>query len=159
MGDEPVGDEGGTSGMKAAFVPLGKVNIAHVEVTREIARRFNALYGEVFPVFLGASRSSFTRERSECGRRRSGRCTICRRRCVLRGCGIGYSARREGMGANILMSESISASYLVHLPSGSLRRIMWSSSGVGGMVWAQLGASLRGQPVCCWTWSMVAPGW
>jgi tryptophanyl-tRNA synthetase len=29
---------------------VGKDNAAHVEVTREIARRFNHLYGEVFPV-------------------------------------------------------------------------------------------------------------
>ncbi|SCF46439.1 tryptophanyl-tRNA synthetase [Micromonospora marina] len=32
------------------MVPVGKDNAAHVEVTREIARRFNHLYGEVFPV-------------------------------------------------------------------------------------------------------------
>ncbi|MGN9803467.1 tryptophan--tRNA ligase [Micromonospora sp. L32] len=36
--------------MKAQVVPVGKDNAAHVEVTREIARRFNHLYGEVFPV-------------------------------------------------------------------------------------------------------------
>lgn len=36
--------------VRAHFVPVGKDNIAHVEVTREIARRFNFLYGEVFPV-------------------------------------------------------------------------------------------------------------
>jgi len=35
---------------KANLVPVGKDNEAHVEVTREIARRFNALYGEVFPI-------------------------------------------------------------------------------------------------------------
>ena len=29
---------------------MGKDNHAHVEVTREIARRFNNLYGEVFPI-------------------------------------------------------------------------------------------------------------
>jgi tryptophanyl-tRNA synthetase len=29
---------------------VGKDNEAHVEVTREIARRFNRLYGEVFPI-------------------------------------------------------------------------------------------------------------
>jgi tryptophanyl-tRNA synthetase len=29
---------------------VGKDNVAHVEITREIARRFNYLYGEVFPV-------------------------------------------------------------------------------------------------------------
>jgi tryptophanyl-tRNA synthetase len=41
---------------RAHLVPVGKDNEAHVEVTREIARRFNRLYGEVFPIpeaFLG----------------------------------------------------------------------------------------------------------
>lgn len=36
--------------VKAHAVPVGKDNHAHVEITREIARRFNYLYGEVFPV-------------------------------------------------------------------------------------------------------------
>ncbi|MBB3662879.1 tryptophanyl-tRNA synthetase [Prauserella sediminis] len=36
--------------VKAGAVPVGQDNNAHVEVTREIARRFNGLYGEVFPV-------------------------------------------------------------------------------------------------------------
>jgi tryptophanyl-tRNA synthetase len=36
--------------VKGDIVPVGKDNHAHVEVTREIARRFNYLYGEVFPV-------------------------------------------------------------------------------------------------------------
>jgi tryptophanyl-tRNA synthetase len=35
---------------KANLVPVGEDQVPHVEVTREIARRFNALYGEVFPV-------------------------------------------------------------------------------------------------------------
>ncbi len=35
---------------RAHLVPVGKDNEAHVEITREIARRFNHLYGEVFPV-------------------------------------------------------------------------------------------------------------
>ena len=35
---------------RAHLVPVGKDNEAHIEVTREIARRFNNLYGEVFPV-------------------------------------------------------------------------------------------------------------
>jgi len=35
---------------RAHLVPVGKDNVAHVEITREIARRFNSLYGEVFPV-------------------------------------------------------------------------------------------------------------
>lgn len=36
--------------VRGNIVPVGKDNAAHVEVTREIARRFNALYGEVFPI-------------------------------------------------------------------------------------------------------------
>ncbi|MFW6215816.1 MAG: tryptophan--tRNA ligase [Alkalispirochaetaceae bacterium] len=35
---------------RAHLVPVGKDNEAHVELTREIARRFNYLYGETFPV-------------------------------------------------------------------------------------------------------------
>ena len=35
---------------RAHLVPVGKDNEAHVEVTREVARRFNRLYGEVFPL-------------------------------------------------------------------------------------------------------------
>jgi len=35
---------------RADLVPVGRENEAHVEITREIARRFNRLYGEVFPV-------------------------------------------------------------------------------------------------------------
>lgn len=35
---------------RAHLVPVGKDNLAHVEITREIARRFNNLYDEVFPV-------------------------------------------------------------------------------------------------------------
>lgn len=35
---------------RAHLVPVGKDNQSHVEITREIARRFNGLYGEVFPV-------------------------------------------------------------------------------------------------------------
>jgi len=35
---------------RSHLVPVGKDNECHVEVTREIARRFNTLYGEVFPV-------------------------------------------------------------------------------------------------------------
>ncbi len=36
---------------RAHLVPVGKDNEAHVEITREIARRFNRLYGkEVFPL-------------------------------------------------------------------------------------------------------------
>ena len=36
--------------VRSHIVPVGKDNAAHVEVTREIARRFNYLYGEVFPI-------------------------------------------------------------------------------------------------------------
>jgi tryptophanyl-tRNA synthetase len=35
---------------RAHLVPVGKDNESHVELSREIARRFNNLYGEVFPV-------------------------------------------------------------------------------------------------------------
>ncbi len=35
--------------VRANLVPVGKDQESHVEVTREIARRFNGLYGEVFP--------------------------------------------------------------------------------------------------------------
>lgn len=35
---------------RAHLVPVGKDNEAHVEISREIARRFNGMYGEVFPV-------------------------------------------------------------------------------------------------------------
>ncbi len=34
---------------RAHVVPVGKDNLSHVEITREIARRFNFLYGDVFP--------------------------------------------------------------------------------------------------------------
>ncbi|MEV4199598.1 tryptophan--tRNA ligase [Micromonospora globbae] len=36
--------------VKGQVVPVGRDNAAHVEVTREIARRFNNLYGPVFPI-------------------------------------------------------------------------------------------------------------
>ena len=36
--------------VKTNIVPVGKDNAAHVEVTREIARRFNFLYDEIFPI-------------------------------------------------------------------------------------------------------------
>jgi tryptophanyl-tRNA synthetase len=35
---------------RSNLVPVGKDNEAHVEISREIARKFNRLYGEVFPV-------------------------------------------------------------------------------------------------------------
>lgn len=35
---------------RAHLVPVGKDNEAHVEITREIARRFNRYYGYVFPI-------------------------------------------------------------------------------------------------------------
>ena len=34
---------------KAHYVPVGKDQAAHVELTREIARRFNNFFGEIFP--------------------------------------------------------------------------------------------------------------
>ena len=38
---------------RAHLVPVGKDNLPHVELAAEIARRFNYLYGEVFPVPQG----------------------------------------------------------------------------------------------------------
>jgi tryptophanyl-tRNA synthetase len=35
--------------VRANLVPVGKDQESHIEVTREVARRFNFLYGEVFP--------------------------------------------------------------------------------------------------------------
>jgi tryptophanyl-tRNA synthetase len=35
---------------KAHLVPVGKDNQAHIELARDIARKFNMLYGEVFPM-------------------------------------------------------------------------------------------------------------
>ncbi|TAH54816.1 MAG: tryptophan--tRNA ligase [Treponema sp.] len=35
---------------RATLVPVGKDNESHVELTREIAKRFNFMYGETFPV-------------------------------------------------------------------------------------------------------------
>jgi len=34
---------------KGNFVPVGEDQVPHVEITREIARKFNNVYGEVFP--------------------------------------------------------------------------------------------------------------
>jgi tryptophanyl-tRNA synthetase len=35
---------------KADLVPVGEDQLPHIEITREIARRFNYLYGETFPI-------------------------------------------------------------------------------------------------------------
>ncbi|MCD1653356.1 tryptophan--tRNA ligase [Treponema zuelzerae] len=35
---------------RATLVPVGKDNESHVELTREIAKRFNFMYGDVFPL-------------------------------------------------------------------------------------------------------------
>ncbi|HLG93839.1 MAG TPA: tryptophan--tRNA ligase, partial [candidate division Zixibacteria bacterium] len=34
---------------RADFVPVGKDQLPHIELTREVCRRFNSLYGVVFP--------------------------------------------------------------------------------------------------------------
>jgi len=34
---------------RASFVPVGEDQLAHLEISREIARRFNSFYGEIFP--------------------------------------------------------------------------------------------------------------
>lgn len=36
--------------VKANLVPVGKDQVSHVEITREIATDFNRIYGEVFPI-------------------------------------------------------------------------------------------------------------
>lgn len=37
-------------GPKASLVPVGKDQLAHLEITRSIAQKFNARYGEIFPL-------------------------------------------------------------------------------------------------------------
>jgi tryptophanyl-tRNA synthetase len=39
--------------VRGEVVPVGKDQMSHIELTREIARRFNQLYGEVFPEPVG----------------------------------------------------------------------------------------------------------
>src|SRR5581483_4982077 len=34
---------------KANFVPVGEDQVSHLELTRELCRRFNHFYGEIFP--------------------------------------------------------------------------------------------------------------
>lgn len=34
---------------RAGWVPVGKDQVPHIELTREVARRFNTIYGDVFP--------------------------------------------------------------------------------------------------------------
>src|SRR5579859_956011 len=41
--------------VRGEVVPVGKDQMSHIELTREIARRFNQLYAEVFPEPLGLS--------------------------------------------------------------------------------------------------------
>ena len=36
--------------IKANLVPVGEDQLPHIELTREIARRFNKMYGEIFPI-------------------------------------------------------------------------------------------------------------
>ena len=43
---------------RARFVPVGEDQLAHLELCREIARRFNGLYGEVFPEPQGLTTKS-----------------------------------------------------------------------------------------------------
>jgi tryptophanyl-tRNA synthetase len=55
---------------KADLVPVGEDQVPHIEVTREIARKFNSLYGEVFPV-PAAKLTKFARVPGLDGRRMS----------------------------------------------------------------------------------------
>src|SRR5579864_7822613 len=41
--------------VRGEVVPVGKDQMSHIELTREIARRFNQLYGDVFPEPIGLS--------------------------------------------------------------------------------------------------------
>ena len=61
---------------RANLVPVGKDNLAHIEITREIARRFNRLYGTVFP-------ASFERNAVACRNRRQNEDVKIRRKCHL----------------------------------------------------------------------------
>ncbi len=55
---------------RADLVPVGEDQVPHVEITRELARKFNTLYGEVFPV-PEARLTSFPRLPGLDGRRMS----------------------------------------------------------------------------------------
>ena len=55
---------------RANLVPVGEDQVPHVELTREIARKFNNLYGEIFPV-PEAKLTSFARVPGPDGRRMS----------------------------------------------------------------------------------------
>ncbi len=55
---------------RANLVPVGEDQVPHVEITRELARKFNSLYGEVFPV-PEARLTSFPRLPGLDGRRMS----------------------------------------------------------------------------------------
>lgn len=55
---------------KANLVPVGEDQVPHVEVTREIARKFNSLYGEIFPI-PDAKLTHFPRLQGLDGRRMS----------------------------------------------------------------------------------------
>ena len=52
------------------MVPVGKDQAAHLELSREIVRRFNTLYGDTVP---GARRRSTPKRRSSSGRTASAR--------------------------------------------------------------------------------------
>ncbi len=46
----PVSQAADISSVRANFVPVGKDQLPHIELTREIASSFNRLFGKVFPV-------------------------------------------------------------------------------------------------------------
>src|ERR687883_760204 len=46
----PVLQAADITSVRAHLVPVGKDQASHLEITRELARRFNELYGEVFPI-------------------------------------------------------------------------------------------------------------
>ena len=52
---------------RPAFVPVGEDQVAHVEMTRELARRFNHLYGQD-PQFAGLAKAALGRLDAGCAR-------------------------------------------------------------------------------------------
>ncbi len=56
--------------VKSEIVPVGEDQVPHLELTREISRRFNSLYGDVFPE-PDAALSSFPRVPGTDGRKMS----------------------------------------------------------------------------------------
>ena len=99
---------------KAAYVPVGEDQASHVEITREVARRFNHLYGREPEL----RRAGATRRRRSSARTRAGRS---RRRATPSsesGDATALAARR---GAHRAPSASARAPTIASSSSGDLR--------------------------------------